>query len=86
MADGVDGENNFNGRTLIRCAYQLKRGSELDCLVQCPVEGAMHRVIGVYALHDFFRPFWCFQAHGYVDAPDDQHAFFGFHLAGYIRR
>ena len=46
----------------------------------------MHRVIGVYALHGFFRLFWCFQAHGYVDAPDDQHPFFGFHLAGYIRR
>ena len=46
----------------------------------------MHRVIGVYALHGFFRLFWCFQAHGYVDAPDDQYAFFGFHLAGYIRR
>jgi len=72
-------------RTLIRCAYQLKRGSELDCLVQCPVEGAMHRVIGVYALHGFF-PVLVLQAHGYVDAPDDQHAFFGFHLAGYIRR
>jgi hypothetical protein len=28
---------------LICCAYQLKRGSDLDCLVQCTEEGAMHR-------------------------------------------
>ena len=46
----------------------------------------MHRIGAVYALHGFFHLFWRFQAHGHVDAPDDEHAFFSFHFAGYIGR
>jgi len=65
---------------------QLKRRSELDGLVQSAIERAMHGVNPVGALHRRASLFWRHQAHGHVDAANDQNAFLRFHFSGYICR
>ena len=46
----------------------------------------VHCVVFVHALDPLFDLFWSHEAHGYVDAADDQHSLFRFYFSRYVRR
>src|SRR5690349_758213 len=65
---------------------ELERRTELYGLVQSAIERAVHGVNAVRTLDGLPGAFGRHQPHRNMDAPDDQHAIFGFHFAGHFSR